>query len=103
MDRADIALGVAASIARTQRAAGSRLRWHAMPFNSTDHDEGAIFHEGIALFNEGEWFEAHESWEDIWHMAAGPRKLFYQGLIQCAVTLEHMRRGNPRGVVTVYE
>lgn len=74
-----------------------------MPFNHTDHDEAAIFHEGIALFNDGEWFEAHESWEDIWHMAAGPRKLFYQGLIQCAVTIEHMRRGNPRGVVTVYE
>jgi hypothetical protein len=74
-----------------------------MPFNQQEHDEAAIFREGIELFNDGEWFEAHESWEDIWHMATGPRKLFYQGLIQCAVTIEHMRRGNPRGVVTVYE
>ncbi len=74
-----------------------------MPFNQHDHDEAAIFREGIELFNDGEWFEAHESWEDIWHMASGPRKLFYQGLIQCAVTIEHMRRGNPRGVVTVFD
>ena len=36
-------------------------------------------------------------------MTSGQRKLFYQGLIQCAVTIEHIRRGNPRGVVTVYE
>lgn len=74
-----------------------------MPYNHAEVDEAAIFHEGLELFNAGQWFEAHEAWEDIWHMASGPRKLFYQGLIQCAVTIEHMRRGNPRGVVTVFE
>ncbi len=42
-------------------------------------------------------------WEDIWHMAAGDKKRFYQGLIQYAVTIEHIRRGNPRGVRCVYE
>lgn len=36
-------------------------------------------------------------------MASGDRKRFYQGLIQCAVTIEHIRRGNPRGVLTVYK
>lgn len=65
-------------------------------------DEARLFHEGIELFNAGQWFEAHEAWEEIWHMASGPRKSFYQGLIQCAVTIEHMRRGNPRGVVNVF-
>lgn len=68
-----------------------------------DHDEAKLFHEGVELFNEGEYFDAHEVWEDIWHMASGPRKLFYQGLIQVSVTLEHVRRGNPRGVRSVYE
>ncbi|HAI14716.1 MAG TPA: hypothetical protein DCM28_23625 [Phycisphaerales bacterium] len=66
-------------------------------------DEAAIFHEGLRLFNEQEWFDAHETWEDIWVMASGPRKLFYQGLIQCAVVLEHVRRGNPRGVRSVWK
>jgi len=67
-----------------------------------DVDEAAIFHEGLELFNSGEWFEAHESWEDVWHMASGTKKSFYQGLIQCAVTIEHIRRGNPRGVRSVW-
>jgi len=62
-----------------------------------------LFHEGVALFNEGDFFEAHEVWEDIWHMASGDLKRFYQGLIQCAVTIEHLRRGNPRGVVNVFK
>ncbi|MFG0247825.1 MAG: DUF309 domain-containing protein [Phycisphaeraceae bacterium JB051] len=70
---------------------------------ATDFDEAAIFHEGLRLFNEQEWFDAHETWEDIWVMASGDRKLFYQGLIQCAVVLEHVRRGNPRGVRSVWK
>ena len=65
-------------------------------------DEAAIFHEGLRLFNEQQWFDAHETWEDVWVMASGSRKLFYQGLIQCAVVLEHVRRGNPRGVRAVW-
>jgi len=66
------------------------------------HDEAKLFHEGLRLFNTGEWFEAHEVWEDIWHEAAGVRKTFYQGLIQAAVVIEHIRRGNPRGMRNVY-
>jgi predicted metal-dependent hydrolase len=65
-------------------------------------DERVVFAQGLALFNAGEFFEAHEVWEDVWNHAQGERKRFYQGLIQCAVTLEHVRRGNPRGVVTVF-
>jgi predicted metal-dependent hydrolase len=65
-------------------------------------DEARLFHEGLRLFNAGEYFHAHEAWEDLWRLAAGARKRFYQGLIQCAVTLEHVRRGNPRGVLSVF-
>jgi predicted metal-dependent hydrolase len=72
-----------------------------MPLNEAD-DDARLYREGIELFNAGEFFEAHEVWEDLWHNAAGQRKSFYQGLIQCAVTLEHVRRGNPRGVRSVW-
>jgi hypothetical protein len=34
-------------------------------------------------------------------MAYGLKNSFYQGLIQCAVALEHYRRSNPRGVVSL--
>ncbi len=72
-------------------------------------DEKHPLMQGLKLFNEGEFFEAHEVWEDAWNAAPQPiegtyaRKRFYQGLIQCAVSLEHMRRGNPRGAVRVFE
>src|SRR5688500_11898116 len=64
--------------------------------------EKKLYLDGIRLFNEHEFFEAHELWEDIWHMAYGIKHEFYQGLIQCSVALEHYRRGNPRGVISLY-
>lgn len=65
--------------------------------------ERQLYLDGIQLFNDHEFFEAHEVWEDIWHMACGTKFEFYQGMIQCAVALEHYRRSNPRGVISLYE
>jgi predicted metal-dependent hydrolase len=53
--------------------------------------------EGINLFNAQRYFEAHEVWEDLWREEAGDLRLFYQGLIQAAVGLHHLSRGNVRG------
>ena len=63
--------------------------------------ERELYLEGIRLFNEHSFFEAHEVWEEIWVTAQGDRNRFYQGMIQCAVALEHYRRSNPRGVVSL--
>ena len=52
---------------------------------------------GINFFNAGRYFEAHETWEDLWRMTQGPRRLFYQGLVQAAVGLHHLRHGNLNG------
>jgi uncharacterized protein len=65
--------------------------------------ERKLYYDGITLFNEHEFFDAHEVWEDIWHMAFGTKFEFYQGMIQCAVALEHYRRSNPRGVLSLFE
>ncbi len=65
--------------------------------------EKKLYHQGIELFNEHEFFEAHEVWEDIWHMAYGIKHSYYQGMIQCSVALEHYRRSNPRGVISLYK
>jgi predicted metal-dependent hydrolase len=70
---------------------------HASP-----RDEAGLFHLGLKLFNDGDYFNAHEAWEDAWHQVSGQRKDFYQGMIQCAVALEHVRRGNPRGALMVF-
>jgi hypothetical protein len=64
--------------------------------------EKKLYLNGIRLFNEQEFFEAHETWEDVWHMAYGLKHEFYQGMIQCAVALEHYRRSNPRGVLSLW-
>jgi hypothetical protein len=53
---------------------------------------------GIRLFQEQHWFESHEVLEHLWRETGrGPTREFLQGLIQLAVSLEHWRRGNPRG------
>ncbi len=57
----------------------------------------ARYREGLHLFSEGHWFEAHEVLELLWkEQPAGPDRRFLQGLIQLAVSLEHWRRGSPQ-------
>ncbi len=44
----------------------------------------AAAREGIRLFNDGYYFEAHDLLEEVWIERAGREKTFYQGLIQIA-------------------
>ncbi len=57
-----------------------------------------IFEEGCRLFDAGEYFEAHEVWEDLWNLAEGARRAYLQGLIQVAAALVHAKRSNWNGV-----
>ncbi|HEY9231047.1 MAG TPA: DUF309 domain-containing protein [Blastocatellia bacterium] len=59
--------------------------------------------EGIAQFNAGRYYDAHETWEAIWLRSAGDTRLFYHMLIQAAVALYHHERGNAHGARTLYE
>ena len=56
-----------------------------------------LLKEGIIFFNTGRYFDAHEAWEDLWRPARGPLRLFYQGLVQAAVALHHLNKGNLNG------
>lgn len=55
------------------------------------------FREGIERFNRGEYFDAHESWEEVWLPSAEPEKTFLQGIIQVAAGFHHYNRKNRRG------
>jgi len=55
------------------------------------------FERGVALFNEGEFFQAHEVWEELWLAEPEPEKTFLQALIQVAAAFHHHGRGNSRG------
>ncbi len=58
--------------------------------------------EGILLFNEGKYFEAHEELETAWRAETGKIRNLYQGILQAAVTYLHITRGNYQGAVKVY-
>jgi predicted metal-dependent hydrolase len=51
------------------------------------------------LWAAGEYFDCHEVLEELWRRTEGERKLFYQGLIHCAVALYQARRGNAVGAL----
>ena len=56
---------------------------------------------GIALFNAGEYFEAHEALENAWRAEPGPIRDLYQGILQIAVTYLHIQRRNYGGAMKV--
>ncbi len=62
-----------------------------------------FYEEGIRLFNEERFFECHEAWEEAWKRGAGDEKLYYQGMIQAAVAILHVRRGNIEGARSLYD
>jgi hypothetical protein len=51
---------------------------------------------GIDHFNRGDYFEAHEVWEDLWADCPGADRRFVQSLIQAAVALYHWVRNRNR-------
>ncbi len=53
--------------------------------------------EGISLFNQGRFYDAHEVLEDAWRASEEPLKRFLQALIQIAVGLHHHGTANLAG------
>lgn len=60
---------------------------------------------GVDLYNHGFLWEAHESWEGLWHASKHDRRqaLFLQALIQCAAAWLKIPMGQPRGVERLSE
>jgi uncharacterized protein len=59
--------------------------------------------EGLRLFNERHFFEAHEVLEDAWHIERGESRLFLQGLIQLCAAFHHFQNGNLRGAAELLQ
>jgi uncharacterized protein len=55
--------------------------------------------KGIAQFNEGEYFEQHETLETLWRAEARDVRRLYQGILQIGVAFHHVRRLNYHGAV----
>ena len=57
------------------------------------------FRDGVRLFNETYFFEAHEQLEGMWHVEHGEARQFLQGLIQICAAFHHFQNGNLIGAV----
>lgn len=61
---------------------------------------GAIL-RALGEFNRGDWFECHETLEDLWVGSEDEPRRFYQGILQIAIALLHWRNGNYGGAVSL--
>jgi uncharacterized protein len=62
----------------------------------------AWFLRGVELFNAGYYWEAHEYWEDLWHVEGrrGPTADVLRALIKLAAAGVKVRESRPGGVST---
>lgn len=55
----------------------------------------------IRQFNAGQWYECHETVEELWIGETGEVREFFQGIIQIAVAFHHWRNGNFGGATSL--
>lgn len=60
-----------------------------------------LFQDGLKYYKTGNYFEAHEAWEELWSDFYLKDKKFVQGLIQLAVSFVHLRNGNMIGAINL--
>jgi len=51
----------------------------------------------LKLFNNHEWYEAHDAFEEIWNSVDGDERQVIQGLLQVSVSQFHLSKGNLNG------
>jgi predicted metal-dependent hydrolase len=60
------------------------------------------FLKGIDEFNQGLFFECHETLEEIWLEEHGEERSFYQGIIQIAAGYFKLQQGVPAGAIKLW-
>ena len=70
-----------------------------LPFPVPDIPTGAaaLYREFWKLWGEEKFFACHEVLETLWRATSGPQRVFYNGLIHCAVAMYQHRRDNAVG------
>ncbi len=56
-----------------------------------------LYNKGLHHFKSKDYFEAHESWEDLWSDYYLEDRKFVQGLIQLSVSFVHLENNNMNG------
>jgi len=51
----------------------------------------------LNLFNNHDWYEAHDAFEEIWNCVDGDERQVIQGILQVSVSQFHLSKGNLNG------
>ena len=51
----------------------------------------------LNLFNNHQWYEAHDAFEEIWYSVGGDERQVIQGILQVSVSQFHLSKGNLNG------
>jgi uncharacterized protein len=68
-----------------------------------DPEERRALAKGVHEFNDGHYFECHDTLEDLWSGLRGDSRDFFQALIQVAVGYYHLGNDNPSGARSMFE
>ena len=68
---------------------------------STEDSSSTALRSGLSAYRAGEFFVAHERFEDGWRAATGHDRELLHGLTQLAVARLHAARGNRKGAKTL--
>ena len=60
------------------------------------------FQKAIELFNNQEWYVAHDLLEAIWHKTDGMERITIQAILQIAVAQVHLSNANYKGATILY-
>ena len=60
-------------------------------------EERAGLQRGLEHFRAGDYFAAHDAWEEVWQGLHGRRRVFWQAMIHLAVGAYHLTNGNRKG------
>src|SRR4051794_33724623 len=79
-----------------------RTHESASPIAGDDWSGSPAYRRGFALFNAGYYWEAHESWEGLWHAHGrqGTTADLIKGLIKLAAAGVKVRQRQRHGIVT---
>lgn len=69
----------------------------------SDSELNLLFKKGLKKYIEGEFYLAHEFWEDLWHYKQLRDRIFVQGLIQLSASFFKIQCGNLNGAKSLLE
>jgi predicted metal-dependent hydrolase len=70
----------------------------------TNHDKNIDnFRMGLANFNHGNYYQAHEYFEDAWRETPGPNREFYRALLHISGGFFRLTEGRPQAARKFFE